>query len=212
MPPGLTFFLFGRSIGESPRWDACRLRVMSNKQGKRSDTSPGLGPGAASREEVREPMPASSAAVSTPMPSAASVPVRRRLRDSIRREDIEDEDSYGAPSVAPASLGSRPAGAFAQDPSTGTRRKSGRDALSVDDVGEAAVRMAKGARLDQIPRIVASRELIAMAPIDARSAFIMALVDGRNTVEAILDMSGMPADEARALLEKLALLRLIEVR
>jgi hypothetical protein len=197
---------------------------MSNKQGKRSDTSPGLGPGAVSLEDVRQAVPSTPVAPAAPvapvapvasstqMPSGSSVPVRRRLRDSIRREDIEDEDGEGAPSLAPASLGSRPAGPFVQETPTGTRRKSGREAVTVDEVGEAAVRMAKGARLEQTPRILASRELIAMAPIDARSAFVLALVDGRNTVEAILDMSGMPADEARAILEKLTLLRLIEVR
>ena len=196
---------------------------MSNKQqGKRSDTSPGLGPGALAPASVRNlselagsrvtPSPLGPGSNATPPGTPSVVPPRRRLRDSIRREDVEDEGPNSEAAPAPSSFGSRPAAAFHGESPTGTRPKGSRDAVTVDQVGAAAIRMAKEARLDQVPRVVASRELISMAPIDARAAFIMALVDGRNTVEAIVDMSGMASDEARAVLEKLALLRLIEFR
>lgn len=87
--------------------------------------------------------------------------------------------------------------------------REGRAAVTVDDVGVVAVKIARGARRSSAPKLVASREAIASAPIDTRSAFVLALVDGQNMVDAIVDMAGMPEDEVRAILARLARLGLI---
>lgn len=83
--------------------------------------------------------------------------------------------------------------------------------MKVDEVGAAAVKLARTTRRESAPQLVASRATIAKAPIDSRSAFVLSLVDGRNTVSAILDMSGMPADEVNAILARLARLGLISL-
>ena len=84
-------------------------------------------------------------------------------------------------------------------------------AASVDDVGAAAVKLARTTRRESAPKLLASRAVIAKAPIDTRAAFVLSLVDGRNTATAIVDMSGMLEDEVRAILERLARLGLISL-
>jgi hypothetical protein len=88
-------------------------------------------------------------------------------------------------------------------------KPAARPAVTVDEVGTAAVKLARSSRRESAPRLVASRAVIAKAPIDTRAAFVLSLVDGRNTVDALVDMSGMPEDEVKAILSRLARLGLI---
>lgn len=83
--------------------------------------------------------------------------------------------------------------------------------MTVDEVGTAAVKLARTTRRETAPKVLASRALIAKAPIDTRAAFVLSLVDGRNTVDAIIDMAGMPEDEVRAILGRVARLGLISL-
>ena len=78
------------------------------------------------------------------------------------------------------------------------------------EVGSTAVKLARTTPR-RAPKLLASREVIAMAPIDTRAAFLLSLVDGRNTVDAIIDMSGMLEHEVKAHLERLARLGLISL-
>ena len=105
----------------------------------------------------------------------------------------------------------RQTASWGMEPTTGTRArpKGVRSPVTVDEVGKAAVALARATRRDSAPKLVASRTVVAKAPIDTRAAFVLALVDGRNTVDAILDMSGMPVDEVKAILDRLARLGLI---
>ena len=49
---------------------------------------------------------------------------------------------------------------------------------------------------------MAPHEIIAL-PLDARSGFLLARIDGFSTLQTLLDVSAMPAGEAMALLEEL---------
>ena len=90
------------------------------------------------------------------------------------------------------------------------RKRGARPAVRVDDVGQAAVELA-GARRERVPRLLASRGTIAKAPLDARAAFVLSLIDGRNGTTDIVDMAGMPEEEVHGILRRLARLGLISV-
>jgi hypothetical protein len=85
-----------------------------------------------------------------------------------------------------------------------------RKPLAVDTVGEAATRIARATR-PAAPKVIASQAVIASAPIDSRSAFVLSLVDGMSDVAAIVDGTGMPQDEVISILARLARLGLITV-
>jgi hypothetical protein len=62
-----------------------------------------------------------------------------------------------------------------------------------------------------VPWLVVPHDTLVSLPLDSRSAFILSLVDGRCTVEMILDMSGMNEDETMDLLQKLMRLGVLEL-
>lgn len=62
-----------------------------------------------------------------------------------------------------------------------------------------------------VPVIVISGANLAALPLDHRAGFILSLVDGASTVDEILDVSGMPATEAREILIHLARRGVIEL-
>lgn len=61
-----------------------------------------------------------------------------------------------------------------------------------------------------IPRSLKSMAEIAKLPIDHRAGFLLAHVDGMQTLEEILDVCAMPATEALALIENLTQMGVIE--
>jgi hypothetical protein len=65
-------------------------------------------------------------------------------------------------------------------------------------------------RLGLKPRPRAQKDL-ATAPLDAREAFLLSLVDGRMTVQDIVDAAAMPKAEAIAILQRLVRLDLVEL-
>lgn len=145
-------------------------------------------------------------------PSQAPIPQAsgKRLRDSVRREE-DPEPSQTYRSDRPTA---RRTASWEPEAPTGTRVKrerSNRPPVTVDDVGTAAVKLARTTRRESAPKLLASRAVIARAPIDTRAAFVLSLVDGRNTAAAIVDMSGMIEDEVKAILERLARLGLISL-
>lgn len=115
---------------------------------------------------------------------------------TIRREEEADD--------VPAS--------FAPEAGSAMRpRLPSRPAISVDEVGDAAVSLARGRRASA-PALLASKAEIAKAPIDSRAAFVLSLVDGHTPASAIVDTAGLPEDEVHGILERLAKLGLISVR
>lgn len=178
----------------------------------KTKTQPGLGSSSglprmdsSEMKRVRETFRRDDGPASTPAP--VSTPGPRRIRDSVRRE--EDPE----PASTPSSRSERPRKTASWEPeaTTGTRRKPrpSRPPVTVDDVGAAAVKLARTTRRESAPKLLASRAVIARAPIDTRAAFVLSLIDGRNTVDAIVDMSGMLEDEVKAILDRLARLGLI---
>lgn len=85
-----------------------------------------------------------------------------------------------------------------------------RKPLTVDAVGDTATRIARNTR-QTAPKVIASQAIIASAPLDSRSAFVLSLVDGTSDVPAIVDATGMPSDEVIGILARLARLGLISV-
>ncbi|MBX3208982.1 MAG: hypothetical protein KF764_28375 [Labilithrix sp.] len=187
--------------------------AMPKPPTNKTRTQPGLGSSnglprmdSAEMKRVRDTFRGEDAPASTPAPE--STPAPRRVRDSVRREEDPEPASVPPRSDRPSA---RKTASWEPEATTGTRRKarSARPPVTVDDVGAAAVKLARTTRRESAPKLLASRALIAKAPIDTRAAFVLSLIDGRNTVDAIVDMSGMPEDEVKAILDRLARLGLI---
>ena len=93
-----------------------------------------------------------------------------------------------------------------------------RDRATIPDVGEAPD--ASGTQSDirrvvpmqAVPWLVVTLEQLRRLPLDGRAGFIVSLIDGRCTVEMLLDVAGLPEDEVIALLAQLAELGAIELR
>jgi hypothetical protein len=174
---------------------------MATKRNSHNRTVPGLGPdsqgssmGSAKMERVRAPAPSG---------------VDRREEPADLRPSKAPKNASRPPSTNAKSKSWRP------EVTTGARRKyegpASKD-VKVDEVGEAAVKIARaGLRESGAPKLAASRAMIAQAPIDARAAFVLSLVDGRNTVESLIDMAGMPEAEVRSILARLQRLGLIRL-
>jgi hypothetical protein len=67
-------------------------------------------------------------------------------------------------------------------------------------------------RLDAIPWLVVTYDALRELPLDPRAGFVASLVDGRCTVEVLLDISGMPEDETLEILRELVRLGAVEMR
>jgi hypothetical protein len=65
---------------------------------------------------------------------------------------------------------------------------------------------------DAVPWLLATYEQIRAMSLDARDAFVLSLIDGRWTVEALIDLAALPEDELLAILLRLARLGVIELR
>jgi hypothetical protein len=63
-----------------------------------------------------------------------------------------------------------------------------------------------------VPWLVVTHEQLRRLPLDSRAGFLVSLIDGRCTVEMLLDMAGLPEDDVIALLAQLAHLGAIELR
>lgn len=66
--------------------------------------------------------------------------------------------------------------------------------------------------LAALPWLVLSHADLQKLPLDARAGFVLSLVDGRCTVEMLLDISGMPEDETVEILRELVRLGAVELR
>lgn len=55
----------------------------------------------------------------------------------------------------------------------------------------------------RVPQLAVSPEELPLLPLDHREGFLVSRVDGRSTIETILDVCAMPAEEALQILESL---------
>jgi hypothetical protein len=53
----------------------------------------------------------------------------------------------------------------------------------------------------RVPRLAVSEEFVTNLPLDHREGFLLSEIDGSSTIEDILDVCPMPADEALEILE-----------
>jgi len=51
---------------------------------------------------------------------------------------------------------------------------------------------ARLGRFDQVPKVIVSREQVRWLSLDHRAGFVLSLVDGRSSIDQILDLAGMP--------------------
>jgi hypothetical protein len=66
--------------------------------------------------------------------------------------------------------------------------------------------------LHAVPWLVMTYDELRALPLDSRAGFVISLVDGRCTVEILLDLGGIPEDETLAILGELLRLGAIELR
>jgi hypothetical protein len=57
--------------------------------------------------------------------------------------------------------------------------------------------------LGGVPCVIVTHAQLRDLPLDSRDAFVLSLVDGTLTVESIVDVTGMPEDEAMEILGRL---------
>jgi hypothetical protein len=66
--------------------------------------------------------------------------------------------------------------------------------------------------LGAVPWLVVTYDVLREMPLDSRMGFVLSRVDGRSSVEVILDVVGIPEDETMEILHQLVQLGVIEVR
>lgn len=99
---------------------------------------------------------------------------------------------------------------------SGTAR-SRRPSLREDVVGPAVERTpipaAAARQAGQIvPRLVRTKAEIAAAPIDHRAGFLLAHIDGKTSVQGLVDIAGMGEDEVQQILDRLRRLGIVATR
>lgn len=60
-----------------------------------------------------------------------------------------------------------------------------------------------------VPRVLGATGDLVQAPLDHREGFVLSLVDGQTTVQALIDVAGMPDGELIAVLQRLRRLGII---
>ena len=86
-----------------------------------------------------------------------------------------------------------------------TPRPEDVDDLLDDHEGTPTARQMAVTRefLDHVPRVIVEQAELNATELEPREYFLVSLLDGNTTVETLLDISGMPAEEALALLDGL---------
>jgi hypothetical protein len=89
-------------------------------------------------------------------------------------------------------------------------RQEARDSDRKFATADSDVRLAVPLRA--VPWLVMTYDELRGLPLDSRGGHVLSLVDGRCTVEMILDIAALPEDEVFDLLRELADLGAIEFR
>ena len=97
------------------------------------------------------------------------------------------------------------------------RQASERPAVTLDRVGNggkrgAPVADAIGLAGRGIPKILKTKAEIAAAPIDHRAGFLLAHIDGKTAVQALVDIAGMPESDVHEILDRLRRLGIVVIR
>ena len=73
-------------------------------------------------------------------------------------------------------------------------------------------RIRDAIRLDGVPWLIVTYDELRELPLDHRVGFVVSLIDGRSTVEMIVDIACLAEGEALVILHELRALGAIEVR
>jgi hypothetical protein len=65
--------------------------------------------------------------------------------------------------------------------------------------------------LSRTPIVVVNDAELRATSLDGRSGFLVSLIDGVTSVESLIDLSGMPAEQTLAILEDLRLRRIVDL-
>jgi hypothetical protein len=161
---------------------------------RRTLTSPGLGGVSGLRVKATDP-PVSGLRERHEEPSAAPLVAL----------DLAAPASQAPASQAPAS---QPAPSSER---SSRRPRGSRRPVRVDDFGEAALAIAEKAVRASAPKIVSTRQELGAAPLDHRDAFVLSLIDGTTSVQALIDLAGMPEQDFNAILERLVRLGIVSL-
>jgi hypothetical protein len=124
---------------------------------------------------------------------------------------------FTAPSPPTKSVGRATLPQFTAQPSP--KEKATDEALFDDAVSEvrplnaaAKLEQARCDLLSRMPVVVLSAEALRAKRLDPRTAFLLSLMDGRTTVEQIVDLGVMPGDEVVERVESSRARGIIELR
>jgi hypothetical protein len=129
------------------------------------------------------------------LPSAQN-PLRSGKHPTLREPSVED--------VSPAT-------------STGQRRRHSSERETIrrpttwEIEEEAAPTPRPRVAFTHVPRVIMTPRQVRELPLVARAGFILAHVDGTTTVQTIVDISGMDADEVLRVLDQLLVFGVISV-
>lgn len=203
------------------------------KEPKRRTTEPGLGAvnaddsgsSAAKTSGVRDMTPEEIDALGLGPPPvsgftrAATVPAPPLSGPSVESAKPGLLASSSAPPPGSGAAGAAPsASASASAPptsgdraATGKRPKTSRPPVRVDEVGDVAVAIARRASRPPTPRVLKSRSQLSALPIDHRDAFVLSLIDGKMSLQALVDVAAMPRDEVLEILQRLEQLGVVSL-
>jgi len=93
-----------------------------------------------------------------------------------------------------------------------TRRpRTSRPPLRVDDVAVAIAGKHSRAVAVAAPRLLKTRAELVAAPIDHRDAFVLSLLDGKTSVQGVVDLAAMPDGDVLGILGRLAKLGIVHL-
>jgi len=117
--------------------------------------------------------------------------------------DAEPGDGVEAAPVSAATVS-------ASERVTQRRRRA---SIREDHVGDAARFSGEFSDLVRraVPRMLRSPRELASAPLDNREGFLLAHIDGQTSVQALVDISGIPEDELLVLLQRFRRLGIISL-
>ena len=88
--------------------------------------------------------------------------------------------------------------------------RAARDSERELEAPDSTVRMVLPAAA--VPWLLVTYDELRRLPLDSRDGFVLSLIDGRCTIEMILDIAAMPEDAVTEVLHRLLQLGAIELR
>jgi hypothetical protein len=159
-----------------------------------SERPPLSEPTATRRSQLKEPEPDSASALLRTIDDSADPRSTRRTSDdriTAMRECFAFGDYVGALTMADLILTAQPDNLLAREFRTNCR-------VALEDV--YAFRLGP---LDRVPVVAIVREQTGNRAIDGRIGFLLSLIDGASTLEAILDVCALPRLDALRILHDL---------